>query len=413
MKNLITFLFFIVPFMAQSQDSDLQHQDYVYKAYIKSVDCKKRILNLSSSLSITFDDLENEEKIYQWSIVHYNADWTPSNLVESDYCNGILDRNIERYEFSENTFTEYIQYNLRIRPWTISGNYLLKIYEENENGDLSLAITRRFMIVDRQVKTTVKAARPAKVGTLHTHQELDFTVIDKKEMIRTPKSEVKATVLQNGRWDNAIVGLTPYIMRGEEIIFDYQGKVIFLAGKDFRFIDLRSFQQDNPKIDIIETFDDGYEILLSPEQKKERDMNLFNRGGIRKQLLFNNLDEDCKGMPCEDYADVFFQLDSPEPIQDTEVYLFGALTDWRIQPYYKMIYNEDAGGYIGNFSLKQGFYSYLYATVSNRDKTPNFKKTEGTDIDTKNRYSVLIYYRPFGTRYDQLISVAHLIIPND
>ena len=36
---------------------------------------------------------------------------------------------------------------------------------------------------------------------------------------------------------------------------------------------------------------------------------------------------------------------------------------------------------------------------------PSFDKTEGNHADTENDYHVLIYYRPFGTRYDQVVGI--------
>ena len=38
----------------------------------------------------------------------------------------------------------------------------------------------------------------------------------------------------------------------------------------------------------------------------------------------------------------------------------------------------------------------------------DYEVTEGNWYETENQYTILIYYRPFGARYDQLIGVKSL-----
>ena len=59
--------------------------------------------------------------------------------------------------------------------------------------------------------------------------------------------------------------------------------------------------------------------------------------------------------------------------------------------------------YLADVLLKQGFYNYAFALVSNKDKSVTFSKTEGNWHETENDYTILIYYRSFGDRYDRLV----------
>jgi hypothetical protein len=59
--------------------------------------------------------------------------------------------------------------------------------------------------------------------------------------------------------------------------------------------------------------------------------------------------------------------------------------------------------------LKQGFYNYAYVTQPhNGHGFPDFGLVEGNYYGTENSYTVLVYYRPFGARADELIGYASL-----
>ena len=52
--------------------------------------------------------------------------------------------------------------------------------------------------------------------------------------------------------------------------------------------------------------------------------------------------------------------------------------------------------------LKQGFYNYKYVMIDSSDKIVE-GKIRGNFDETENKYSVLVYYRNFGERYDRVI----------
>ena len=53
--------------------------------------------------------------------------------------------------------------------------------------------------------------------------------------------------------------------------------------------------------------------------------------------------------------------------------------------------------------LKQGYYDYEYAVMPDKDNVPDETIIEGSHYETENEYTILVYYRFLGTRYDQLI----------
>ena len=104
-----------------------------------------------------------------------------------------------------------------------------------------------------------------------------------------------------------------------------------------------------------------------------------------------------------DYAEVMFRYKRDQPFPGGDIYLIANWTNWRINADYQMIYNEKNNCYEVPIFLKQGFYNYQYAYVPFGGERYTIDDTEGNWFETLNSYTILVYYRPFGGRYDQLI----------
>jgi hypothetical protein len=239
------------------------------------------------------------------------------------------------------------------------------------------------------------------VGKSDTHQEIDFSVTHKGFDIRSPRTELSVTVLQNGRWDNAIQGLKPLFSRAEEQVFDYQNKVIFPAGKEFRYLDLRSLRYGTENIAQVEFINDRYEVTLYTDEKRSRG-GYLEFEDINGNFVIDNFDDRDAVLESE-YASVLFSLASPAEMYDYDIYLFGAFTEWLLKPEFKMVYNPAVNAYVGKAYLKQGYYNYMYAAVPKNGGEIDFEPVEGNWYEARNDYTILVYYRPFGGRYERLI----------
>jgi hypothetical protein len=355
---------------------------------------------------LSFDDLSGEEyKDYVYTIQHCNANWEPSSLLEAEYIDGFTEELIENYEYSFKTKTTYTHYSLYLpnedMTFTKSGNYLLKVYE-NE-AEKRLALTRRFMVVEPLVSVIPDVVRPAMVSKSDSHQEIDFRITHKGFEIRNPRQELSVVVLQNGRWDNAVTGLQPMFSRQEEQIYDYQDKVVVRAGKEFRYLDLRSLRYPSENVEFIDYNNGVYDVTLRMD-KKRSSSGYLEFEDINGNYVIESLDDNDHDLR-SDYANVLFSLYSPSPMTDQEVYIFGALTDWELKPAFKMVFNPAISAYVAKVRLKQGYYNYIYAALPKGKKAPDFEETEGDWHETRNTYTVLTYYRPFGGRFDRLIGV--------
>jgi hypothetical protein len=64
----------------------------------------------------------------------------------------------------------------------------------------------------------------------------------------------------------------------------------------------------------------------------------------------------------------------------------------------------DTGSYEGEISFKNGFYDYYYATTDNDGSNINIIELEGSTFEAENDFLVFVYYRKYGSRYDQLVA---------
>ena len=114
-----------------------------------------------------------------------------------------------------------------------------------------------------------------------------------------------------------------------------------------------------------------------------------------------------------DYAYVHFTFVPPgnQAYEGKSIYLFGEMTNYSPDASSRMEFNDEKGIYEKTLFLKQGFYNYSYMTLPDK-KQPGtaftFDNTEGNYWGTENEYTVLVYYRPFGARADELIGMARL-----
>ena len=414
MKTCSIFLCFLFAlFSSLHAEADLRYIDYVYLDNIRSVQfhlegllTSEPIIDLESpgALELSFDDLDGDVKNFTYTLIQCDADWKPTNLPEMEYLKGFSENRIRDYQYSFNTLRNYTHYKLWLPNdelvWTKSGNYLLVVYEDQ--SERKLAITRRLVVVENMVAIQVDVVAPAYVSKSRSHQEVDFWVQYEPKVlsIRLPQSEIKATVLQNGRWDNAVTNVPPLFSGPNKLSFDYQNKFVFAGGKEFRAMDLRSLRYRTESMEQILRTPEGHEVILLVDEKRGHQSHL-SYNDLNGKFIIENLEEDQHDVE-SDYAETFISLDSPTEYHETDVYLFGGLTNWQLMPEYRMVYNPILHAHVLKVPLKQGFYNYYYAVVP-KNAAAEFDETEGNSFETENDYTVLVYYRPFGTRYDRCI----------
>jgi hypothetical protein len=408
--SIIVFTFFAL--IGNSQNEDVVYENYVYVDYIKSVDfgldraeLSKPIINLNSraKLILRFDDITGDTRDFTYDVVHCDRNWEPSDLDNMEYIDGFTNEDIDSIQFSVNTFTDYTHYALSLPnddlKWTLSGNYLLIVNEELD-GETFPVLTLRFMVIDQQVQVNAQMLRPFDVTKYDTHQEFDFRVNFKNVDLQDPLTTITAVALQNYRWDNAIYGLKPKFVNGDDLVFNYSDHIIFPGVREFRVFDTRSLRSSGIGVHSIHLNDDNNHVLLDLQESLhlKRYLNHNDANGD-----FVNYTEDSQ-LPYigADYANVIFTLDTPE--RNNEVYVVGGFNNYQASDENQMHYSEEREAYVAEIMLKQGYYDYMFAELA--DDKLDLTSFQGSWQETENRYLILIYYSNRYNRYDQLIGIS-------
>ncbi len=359
----------------------------------------------SGELFLDFDDLMETSRYVKYTLIHCTHDWKLSDMNQIEYLDGYMEDEISSYDYSFNTIERYMQYHLTIpnenmRP-TKSGNYILFVYDDTPEHPL---LTRRLMVrEDVQAGITGNVHASSIVSDRFTHQEVDFVVNSGPYVVRNPIMTLHAAIQQNGRWDNAILGLTYRSGFPGEYSFDFDdGRNTFPGGAEFRTFDIRTLRSNGDRIVGI-----NFDHRRNQAYVLQDDARPFgayeSRNTLNGGCYYNNID-----MPnpfSEDYVYTHFTLKSPFPFNEGDVYVFGQLTDWNILPEAKLHYNEQYQFWETDFPIKQGLYNYQYVHVPHGSNIIDPAYIEGNHYETHNDYTVYLYFREEGTMYDKLIGV--------
>jgi hypothetical protein len=413
MRKLLTVLFFALFTMLHAQSDKLKAVDSIYAENIRTVrfyaggnPTSTPIMDLKNgNLSLVFDDMDVEVKDYMFSIEQYNKYWQPSKLDKLEYLEGIQEERITNYKNAFTTNVAYMHYTVVLPTETMrltkSGNYLLRVFEDN--ADKKVVLTRRFVVYE-QIAPPIPQMTYSSTLKYNTHHEMDITIDPKQFRIQNPINDIRVTIMQNGRWDNAISLMKPSYVQGEKIIFDYQDSISFAAGKEWRYVDLRSTRFRSERVMSIDKGDDTWDYVLRNDLDRSREPYLIYPdldGGyfIETTDFINSDDAALKA----DYVNTHFTLIRKTEVDEGDVYIYGALTDWKIDERFKLTYNESKRGYEGDVLLKQGFYNYNYIVVPYKTKKIDMETLEGNWYETENEYTLLVYFTPFGSRHDRVI----------
>lgn len=418
MKTILLFLFLFYASFGISQIPD-----HIYKENIRSVKLMKQgdpysypVMNLNSNdqLELYFDDMDADIKNYYYTYQLCNADWSPANIQAYDYIRGFQTTRISTYRNSSVSFTRYTNYQAVIPDRncvpTRSGNYLLKIFLNSDTSQL--VFTKRFLIVDRKTSVAAQLVQPFSGQLFLTHQRVQVGVTPGPQINVFAPQDLKVVILQNNIWPTALFNDRPSIFRGNYFEYSNESTTTFEAGKEWRWIDLRSIRLMSNRMQrlVIDSNDATY-VFVKPDGERKQQAYIYYRDldGIYTIENSDNLNPFWQS----DYAYVTFTFIPPgnRAFEGKSIYLFGELTNYSQDSSSRMEFNPESGVYQKTLFLKQGYYNYSYVTLADkRVKGENylFENTEGNYSGTENSYTVLVYFRPFGARADELVGYAGL-----
>lgn len=356
-------------------------------------------------VTIGFDELSHVVHRYCYKIEHCEADWTTSEeLFESDFVNGFATGNtIDDAEQSINTNTLYTHYaftlpNDKCAP-RLSGNYRVTVYDEN--NDSQPVLTACFMIVEPGMKVGLSVTSNTDIDINHSHQQVSMSVDYGGLRVTDPATQIRTVILQNERWDNAVVNAKPQYVRSDGLMWDHNRDLIFPAGNEYRKFEMLDVTHTTMGLESIKWDGQQYHAWVWPDEP--RPSYVYDEDANGAFVIRNSDNEEIN--TTSDYAIVHFRLRSPRLGND--IYLNGNWTNDRFLPAYRMEWNAEKQQYEGAVPLKQGYYSYQYLQMTS-DGTLQPIPSEGSFYQTENKYQALIYYRGQGQRTDRLVGYGEV-----
>ena len=360
------------------------------------------IVQLGERLILSFDDINASENIYSYKIEHCDYNWQRSNLASTEYMTGYSTDRIRNYQNSFNTLQYYTHYELQIpnenNRILISGNYLISVLDEAGQ----VLFTRRFIVFQPKVQVGVTAHRSTDARTISEKHSIQFKINHQNLLLNDPYREIKVDVYQNYDWNSVIKDVKPKYVRGNELWYNYVDALAYWAGNEYLYFDTKEIR--NATNNVFKTrLDNIFNTYLYANEARGRFPYSFYPD-VNGNFVLRTLDATDVSVE-GDYSLVHFSLRYDQNIDQDDVYVYGSYNDWQITPDNKMIFNPDTGYYETRMLFKQGFYNYTYVAV-NSDFRINPYKIEGSFYQTENEYAVLVYYRKFGDRYDQVIGLG-------
>lgn len=361
------------------------------------------IIRLGENLTLEFDDIIGDEADYYYTIEHFNYDWSPSELVKSEYLAGFDNVRIFNYTNSYNTLQPYTHYELTIpntdvQGLKVSGNYILSVFNSNRE----IVFSRKFMVYQplTQVSTAIK--RPRDLRFANSRQVVNFSIYSPDLVLRNPERTVKVLILKNNNLKTAIKSIKPQYTIANELIYRYDQQTSFWAGNEYLKFDSKDLRAPTVNISRVELHN-LYHHYLFTNRSRDTEPYTYNPD-INGQFVVRTLQGNNEDIESE-YIWTHFSLLNYDPLNGGEIHLYGAFNNFQLNDSTLMAYNADSGLYENALLFKQGYYDYKYVLLL-PNGTLNEGFISGNFLPTENEYQVLVYFRDIGARYDQIIGIG-------
>ena len=362
-------------------------------------------LNSSNILMVSFDEMSRNAHSYSYKVIHCNADWTPSNLNSNEFLTGYTTANITDYATSLNTTYLYTHYSFQLpnndMGFKISGNYVAIVYEDNlVDSPVAQAC---FSIVEPRIGITATVRGNTDTELSGRLQQLDFEVALNGYAVREVSTELKVVVRQNNRIDNQITDLQPTYFTSSSLSYINNKGLIFDGGNEYHRFDISSVYAAGEGVSTIRFTRPYYDAFLYDNKIQTSKSYLYDQDVNGKFIvnMQNAQDDNTEA----DYMSVHFNLPAKQPFFDGQLYLGGEFNYNEMNDAVRLKYDGKTESYVQTVLLKQGGYNYQYWFVPKGEKKASPERVDGSYWQTKNEYTIYVYHRAFGERYDKLIGV--------
>lgn len=354
-------------------------------------------------LILSFDDLHAGFQEYNYKIEHYNADWTPSGIFQSEFLDGYSSDYIRTYRNSFNTYQVYTNYQLQIpnrdMRLKVAGNYVIKVYTKDENNPV---FTRRFAVYDeRKVSLGVQTERA--IGSKDLTQRVNVLVTSPQMNLTETPDGATLFIMKNNNWEDNLTIRKPQFTQNNQLSYRDQNN-LFEGGSEYLWFDTKTLEVPALTTERVFRQDSLYHAVIRADFQKHN-LSYFDDRDVNGAFYIRNarlMDQTMSNSEA-DYVWVHFALDEFNDVGGTkELYIVGSFNNFQIAPQYQLK-KTDANMWEAAVLLKQGYYNYQYAVYDNSTQRVSMSEINGSFWQTENTYQALFYYRPWGIRYDVLM----------
>ncbi|MBK8808219.1 MAG: DUF5103 domain-containing protein [Bacteroidales bacterium] len=409
LKCLFTYFFVLFSYVICAQTlNNTIYYDAVKSITIVNTDNTNPYphINLHSTqqLNVEFDILEDDLRSLQYTLIHCTENWEKSDISKNDYIEIIGNAlDIDTYRVSVNTTLNYVHYefsfpNQEIK-FKISGNYILRVTDMNL--DDQILFEKRIIVYESNLPIDMEIKRASIVEFMDCYHEIDFSIYINSTELDNPFDNLHATLLQNGRWDNARTNVKPLYSKSDVLIFDHERENIFKAGNEFRLINFKSFSYQTERIEKYRYENKQWNVYLFSDQVRK--YKIYRQEDDLNGRLYIATDNRQIAKTEGEYASVHFFLPYDIVELDGDIYIYGELSNWQINDQFKMNYNTDKLQYEHTLLLKQGYYDYQYVYVDRKTNIIDNTFIEGCFYQTENDYNIIVYTKDRINNYDRII----------
>ena len=362
------------------------------------------MMNSDDRLLVNFDYLDYDVHYLRYSVTHCNADWQPSQLVESEYVSGFNYADIDDYAPSEATYVHYYNYQFTLpnsdMEFLVSGNYLLSVYEQDDPS--KILFQTRFSVCEGKVSVFSQVTSRTDIEYNNRFQQVSFDIRYKPNQIKDPYSEFTCIVSQNSRDDNAVVVNRPTMVGVDHVTYEHNRDLIFAAGNEFRRFETVNAHNINMGVQSIRYYEPMYHAVLMVDEPRNELQYLYDKTQYGR-FTIRNAEAFGENALQADYMITHFSLNTLGKLNGGNVWLYGEFLEGYPASQAMMNYDASSGCYTADLLLKQGAYNYMYLWVPDGTTVGQTSLIEGDHYETVNEYLVKVYDHPTGERYDRFV----------
>jgi hypothetical protein len=362
-----------------------------------------------NTLHISFDEMSHDVHFYTYSVVRPYEYY----LSSSEYLQGFTTQDITNYEHSINTSREYTHYwfdfpneDMRL---TMSGLYRLAIYEDGDKDKRVAQVD--FYVVEPRVQIDAKVRANTDIEFNGRYQQVDVDVDISALDTRNP-DEVRVLVMQNNRNGHSVK--KPTFVEPKRLRYINTKDLIFEGGNEYHHFDAFSCFYAGYGIDRVYHENGDYHVLLFPsEVTKGQYIHEFDSNGRFVVNAERTNDSDTEA----EYMWVHWMLPMEKPFFDGALYVDGDLFNNELTLRNRMEYDNEAQCYWLTALVKQGGYDYRYLFLPKAQRWGDLayqpaavvERVDGSYWQTENEYTVYVFWKPFGARYELLVGAKTIV----